>query len=308
MQSCLLCQQNEADKTGSHIIPSFLMKRINGGGRRDHEVGFEIRGGLANTYFGREICEEERKAITDNEDKLDSWENLDVRDNVFCKNCERYFSSLESQYAKSLNLNYVEGELTQNNKISSSNALLFWCSIVWRVSVTAHLGNRLSSDLEERLRVALSANNVDGLDVKYALFRCKDYCKNTGRGTFAYMDVIENDVILVVDEYLLIMTFDMADENHEVKLFENRFTLKRDAFNDGIKREEISSIPSFYFSCLMDSILQKLISNMQLPRKFNEMHKIIFGTDLPDGMLNDIIQNVLNTWKLGDRYTVVKSK
>lgn len=34
MQNCLLCQHNEADKTGSHIIPSFLMKRINGGGER----------------------------------------------------------------------------------------------------------------------------------------------------------------------------------------------------------------------------------------------------------------------------------
>ncbi|MBQ7877399.1 MAG: hypothetical protein IJ314_03240, partial [Bacteroidales bacterium] len=52
------------------------------------------------------------------------------------------------------------------------------------------------------------------------------------------------------------------------------------------------------------SILQKLISNMQLPKKFNEMHKVVFGADLPEGMLNDVIQNVLNTWKLGDRYTV----
>ena len=68
MRNCLLCQHNEADKTGSHIIPSFLMKRINGGGRRDHEVGFEIRDGLVNTYFGRDIYEEERKAITDNEE------------------------------------------------------------------------------------------------------------------------------------------------------------------------------------------------------------------------------------------------
>ena len=27
MSKCLLCRQREADKTGSHIIPSFLMKR-----------------------------------------------------------------------------------------------------------------------------------------------------------------------------------------------------------------------------------------------------------------------------------------
>ena len=39
MNNCLLCQQYEADKTGSHIIPSFLMKRINGEGKRDNEIG-----------------------------------------------------------------------------------------------------------------------------------------------------------------------------------------------------------------------------------------------------------------------------
>ena len=43
MSKCLLCRQREADKTGSHIIPSFLMKRINGDGKRDHEIGFKIK-------------------------------------------------------------------------------------------------------------------------------------------------------------------------------------------------------------------------------------------------------------------------
>jgi hypothetical protein len=42
MDKCLLCKKKEANKTGSHIIPSFLMKRINGGRVRDHEVGFVI--------------------------------------------------------------------------------------------------------------------------------------------------------------------------------------------------------------------------------------------------------------------------
>lgn len=29
MSKCLLCNTNEADKTGSHIIPHFLMKMID---------------------------------------------------------------------------------------------------------------------------------------------------------------------------------------------------------------------------------------------------------------------------------------
>ena len=58
MCKCLLCREREATAKGSHIIPSFFMKRINsldGCNRRDHEVGFSIGQGKIETYFGREV-------------------------------------------------------------------------------------------------------------------------------------------------------------------------------------------------------------------------------------------------------------
>ena len=170
--------------------------------------------------------------------------------------------------------------------------------------MTEHLGSRLKPCLEERLRVALETKSVDGLNVKYALFRCKDYSKISGHDTLAYMDVIGNDVVLLVDEYLLVMLFDVEDDVHVVKLLGNKFSLKRDVLNDGIKTEEISLLLPFYFSCLINSILQLLIKNMRLPHKFNEMHKSVFGTKLPEEILNDIITMIHNTAKLGDKYTV----
>ena len=59
-----MCQRNDADKTGSHIIPSFLMKRINGGGQRDHEIGFvsrhsktrQLKGVREDSRYGKQIC------------------------------------------------------------------------------------------------------------------------------------------------------------------------------------------------------------------------------------------------------------
>ena len=80
MGKCLLCLQNDADKTGSHIIPSFLMKRVNGEGKRDHEIGFMVKNGVASTYFGRDVYEDKRRTITDNEQKMYSRENYDVKD------------------------------------------------------------------------------------------------------------------------------------------------------------------------------------------------------------------------------------
>ena len=116
MSKCLLCRQREADKTGSHIIPSFLMKRINGEGKRDHEIGFKIKQGIVDTYFGRDIYEEKRKDITDNEEKIYSRENYDVIDHIFCKDCEDFFASLESKYAPSLNLHFSEKVLLRIQK------------------------------------------------------------------------------------------------------------------------------------------------------------------------------------------------
>ncbi len=45
MRNCLLCYENPADKTGSHIVPHFLVKRIDnepGQSGRDKEMGFVI--------------------------------------------------------------------------------------------------------------------------------------------------------------------------------------------------------------------------------------------------------------------------
>ena len=94
MNNCLLCQQHETDKTGSHIIPSFLMKRINGEGKRDNEIGFEIKNGIVETYFGRDIYEDKRKAITDNEEKLYSRENYDIKDVMYFANTVKNISPL----------------------------------------------------------------------------------------------------------------------------------------------------------------------------------------------------------------------
>lgn len=302
MNKCLLCQTNEADKTGSHIIPSFLMKRINGDGKRDHEIGFEISNGVINSYFGRDIIDEKRKTITDKEEKLYSRENLDVEDHIFCKDCEKYFGSLESKYANSLNLHFSDEATTINTLVSPSEALLFWCSVVWRASVTNHFGYRLCPNYEERLRIALESNNIDNLNISYALFRCKDYSKTTSHGTFATMDTKDNAILLIVDDFILVMLFDM-EENYEVELFEMKFTLIRDKLNDGKKNEEISPIPSTFFTHITDTLIRLARKSMNLHERFMNIHKILFGEELSRDILNEIIEQILYSGKIGDKYT-----
>lgn len=304
MNKCLLCKENDANQTGSHIIPSFLMKRINGDGKRDHEVGFVIKNGIANPYFGRDIYEDKRRSITDNEELLYSRDNYDVKDYILCKSCEDFFGSLENKYAPSLNLSFSTSSNTVNTKVSSSDALLFWCSLIWRVSVTEHLGCRLRQNLEERLRLALINRSIEGLKVHYALFRCKDYSKTSDFGTFVCMDTKDNSVLIFVDDFMLVMIFDLNEEEHEVELLEIKLKLKRDKLNNGEKHEEIAPIPNNVFTQLIRSFIRMVIRDMQIPEKFNKMHEEIFSNQIPSEVLYDIFNIMQETRKLGDKYTV----
>ena len=303
MGKCLLCLQNDADKTGSHIIPSFLMKRVNGEGKRDHEIGFMVKNGISSTYFGRDVYEEKRRTITDNEQKLYSRENYDVKDYIFCKHCEELLASLESKYAQSVNLAYSSKSNIKNTKVTSVEAMLFWCSIVWRVSVTEHLGSRLQKDLEERLRVAIITNNIEGLNVSYALFRCKDYAKKTENGTCVCMDIADKSILLFVDDYMLVMVFDL-DDDAEFELFGIGLTLKKNTLNTGDKLEEISPLPIDVFTNLIFSVERTLITNMQIPEKIQELHTLIFRQPIPKDILCETLERMLTTGKLGDKYTV----
>ena len=304
-KECLLCKHHNADKTGSHIIPSFFMKRINGDGKRDHEIGFAIKNGLVDSYFGRDVYEDQRRAITDQEEKMESRENYDVRDFIFCSDCEKYFSTLESAYAPSLLLNYTDGKNTVNNKVPSSVALLFWCSLVWRASVTGHLGHRLHPAYEERLRLALSINSIEDINVKYALFRCKDYRKVSGKGTAVCMDVKDNTVLMIVDDYMLIMVFNITGEQHEDVLMDIGLKLVPNKLNDGIKPEEIAPFPVDIFNLIMASVIRIAVKSMNLPNRFSGLHNALFGKSLPDDILNDILKLMQShKCKLGDRYTI----
>lgn len=302
---CLLCGKRKADKTGSHIVPSFIMKRINGDGKRDHEVGFVIKSGIVKPYFGRDIYEDKRRTITGREDLMESRTNYDVRDNIFCKECENYFGTLESAYAPSLDLSFMEDSETVNKKVSSSNALLFWCSVVWRLSVTGHLDLKLFSELEDRLRVALETKNTDALNVKYALFRCKDYGKVEGRSTSVCMDVKDKSVLLIADDFMLIMVFDVEEKQHIVKLMNMELNLKSETLNCGCLHEKISPLPVSFFDDVCASIIHMAIRSMQLPSIYQELHNHLFGGELPEVLLNDILYLMQNNpCKLGDRYSV----
>ena len=306
---CLLCKHELANKKGSHIVPSFLMKRINshdGCLQRDHEVGFDIRSSGVKTYFGRSIYREVREEYTDDQSMMDSRFNPDMFDHILCSNCESWFSILESSYAKSIDLKGNPDSLITNNKSSGLDAILFWCSILWRCSVTCHHGNSLNADFEKKLRRVLLKKSIDGTNLQYALFRCFDYSKRYPGATVAIMESKKDTAILMIDEYLLIMYNGNPAAKKKSTFLGGRiqFTPSQEVvFNNGIDKESISCMPEDVFEHFLLGICDFAASQMDIRGKINRLHSALFGVPAPPEIMEEILDEMSKA-KLADVYTI----
>jgi hypothetical protein len=162
---CRLCQNAVADKTNSHILSHFLIKKaINyeGQNEREKELSYSITSQNVDVYFGQNtlvphILEKiYKKELSQEEiDKIvsDNTTNPYARDYIFCSNCEKRLGILESEF---------QGEIYSKlpNKLTFSQELnliirLFIYSLIWRMSIVKFNNFSLSPKLEEKLRKIL---------------------------------------------------------------------------------------------------------------------------------------------------------
>jgi hypothetical protein len=117
MNKCILCKINSADKSGSHIIPHFLMKLIDNEickKERDKELGFNIGELVTSSYFGQSVLPEK---LTEIFGELSDAEIEDdkvslIVDNFFCTDCESKLSQIENEYAKTLNNKGIDSKIS----------------------------------------------------------------------------------------------------------------------------------------------------------------------------------------------------
>lgn len=151
---CCLCQRNEATKTNSHIVPSFLGARVfsyDGSGKRGKEVAFTLTASKQKVHTG-ELPSTKYEELFDEKSLSDERiEELRVdplaKDYYLCPNCEKLLADyLESPYASLFN---------NEKQIPGYIALFFWMSVIWRISITRVLGDWLSADVEDSMRTYL---------------------------------------------------------------------------------------------------------------------------------------------------------
>lgn len=220
---CMICGENKATKTNSHIVPSFLMfffTSYNGSGKRDTEVMFTLTNSKDSVYTGRSVSDTkidqlfDKSKLTEERIQKELSKNMVAKDFVFCPQCEKRPSDfLESPYA----LYSKEGKL-----VDDDIPLSFWLSVIWRMSVTKDYGFDLGEALNENLRLYLKSyfdvkeksfdvtETVKTVPFRYKLLRCKDYCKSENGFLFAqYKDGVLD---VVLGEYILRVFFKLYGE------------------------------------------------------------------------------------------------
>ena len=302
MCKCLLCQERESTKKGSHIVPSFFMKRINsiyGCNERDHELGFSIGLGTVETYFGRDVYEDRRREYTDDESKIEDRTNLDTMDNVFCPKCEKLFSKYESKYSQTYNLPF-EKDLVENTKVTGQEAALFWYGVIWRLSATKQHGISLNADFEEKLRQMVLSEDTSNSDIYYALHYCKDYGKDNP--TFAMFDCKGNVAMLIVDEFQIVLFNGEESTQNDEELWGVNYKCDVSKLNNGSKPERIGLFPTQIFWQINTLVLHFLVKRIDFRGKFNAFHQKLFRRDMPDFFFDEVMEEVWKA-KLADMYT-----
>lgn len=225
---CKLCIKEIADKKNSHIISKFLTK----------ERLFE------STNHKRQAIE------LNNTGKIRVQQDTPKEDYILCSVCEKRLEVLETYFSKifkeingytnfpsKYRVLFDENgeEYIELNEIPFSLFKLFFCSIIWRTSISnlaAFKNYKLDIETEENIRVLLDSNlkshhkdliesTCDVRDIPFfecILMKPKEY-SNLSRGYFFAFNVSEDIHLIMTVDYAFVFKkiIDLKSVNFESK-------------------------------------------------------------------------------------------
>ena len=327
MDKCSLCKVKDADKTGSHIVPHFLLKLVDsveGKTGRDVELGFVIEPFETISYFGRGVQQEKLDEVfgelSDEEIEVKKNRPL-VVDNLFCSLCEKRMAVIESEYAKTLE---KISEVEYNSGIVSEVGLLFWMSVIWRISILNKSGNRFKKGENEVIRRILNRTLTDSIktidyknmqeskDVKkiaYKLMRCPNYAKDSA-SVMLFHPEFHKPYTLLIGEFILFLSINNHFDQYLTRDF---FGLKDEVFlattNMISTNESIfpisKEVMKYIHAGIIDQIKEIRLKNMD--DFFNLLHVELggVGDTMPFEIKNEILAEVTSDEKKsGRKYTI----
>lgn len=310
MDSCLLCKKNEATQTNSHIVPSFLGARVfsyDGSGKRGKDIAFTLTatkqrvhtGDLPSTKF-EELFDEE--SLNENriiDLKVDSL----AKDYYLCPHCEKLLAEhLESPYASFMK---------SGKQVSGDVAYFFWISVIWRISVTRILGDWLSSDVEESMRIHLfsylehkrlgtdTASVAEKVPFRYKILVSPEYLSNdAGFVNFKTNDTHDSAAFICGDIAIF-----MGIDNQVNDFWGLEGYLDEATSNTGIQAENRCIVPMEPFVDAKKAIIQSFVKGkIEYERNvLNQIWAKHISGEMPIELQNEIIESIHGEGlKLGD--------
>jgi len=245
---CLLCKTNAADKTNSHVIPSFITK------------GLLMTGERARGYtFSTDSVDKKSKPV----------QSSDKEDFILCSDCESYFGVLETVFCNKLHnpiidirkqdqfewIDEPEQKIALLINYNSIALRLFLTSILWRSAVcNTHTVHRfiLQEATVEAMRVCLMEFWSGGIKefneriedqqskfpFRFDLTTILERAHTAGKLIFLHPNANEEG-FMVLNDYIL--TYQFHADDGAAKLIE---TLNNDDSNEVIKLK-ISNIEAW---------------------------------------------------------------
>lgn len=177
IEVCLLCGNNEANDTGSHVIPHFLIKSMVSTApnekRAANDLSFKLTETETDYHVAREVkIETIESTFNKSVDDIDLENNSDLFtvDNKWCVDCEKKLSTLEGVASEEYKKVVDNGCRTVTMTKNSTSFRLMIYSILWRVSVTNFLPDKISFGFEQTLKELL--NDCLDQDRKQLLENC----------------------------------------------------------------------------------------------------------------------------------------
>lgn len=172
---CCICNKNEANKTGTHIFPAWMVssafdEKSRG---RDYEVIYSIKPFYIEPFFGKSVLPEQieeniGKVLED--DVIKKQHNPLVVDNAWCIECENRFRILEEYFLDNVDRKVNDFSNIDNVRIQVLNRCnnfiirLFIYSLVIRADLTHFMDFKL--DYKSRIMLLKFINTFVKSDLK----------------------------------------------------------------------------------------------------------------------------------------------
>ncbi len=321
---CTICHLRPADKTNSHLIPSFfiaMVSSVDGSYRRDKELLYTIGNNITTAYIGRSVREDELRNSFDtlSDERLSMMsENKDAKDYIFCSHCERKLGEyLESPW---------HDHLFNNKNIDPCTAYFFWVSLLWRISAFDGVNFKLPTHIEKSLRKRLNAfiqakddkndmcKLMSKLPFTYRVLYCKDYSKHQAGLIHYNYDRKSKIAYLLLGDVVACFSFNRHKTFDKLSFYGLEPKLLDAPNNDGSSEEVILNINADNLNLPISKLIFEL-QNIRLKADRRhiidlwDMAKTKMGMPLPDKPVEPFIQFVIkqlydDTVKIGEKITL----